>query len=134
MTPKSRDSTLRAAREPLARDLNEPPLGQALEVSFGTILSSPEQRKLTMTLVITECGFSLAAEECLSDEMSHTGSFQRKELLGPKALSRDDSLALPVLFIFAGGKDSYFLVVCKWGVTADIVCQGGVSIQHYLKY
>ena len=38
-------------------------------------------------------------------------SFLKKKLLGPKEISRDNNLISPVLFFFARGKDSYFLVV-----------------------
>lgn len=61
-------------------------------------------------------------------------SFLRKKLLGPKEISRDNNLVFPVLFILAGGKDNYFLVTWRCEMTADIVCQGGVSIQCNLKH
>ena len=61
-------------------------------------------------------------------------SFLKKKLLGPKEISKDNNLIFPVLFIFARGKDSYFLVVWKCEMTVDIACQGGISIQCYLKY
>ena len=60
-------------------------------------------------------------------------SFLKKELLGPGEVSKDNHLIPPALFIFAGGKDSYSLIVWKCKMTADIVCQG-VSIHCYLKY
>lgn len=90
-----------------------------------------EKKELEMAFVITEFRF-------FSWQLRHAWLMKwvmhsfLKKLLGPGEVSRDNHLILPALFIFARGKDSSSLVVWKYKMTADIVCQGGVCLYSLL--